>query len=33
MGLTASVRTQNAQPLFCEPPVDGTGPWTLTPAT
>lgn len=33
MGLTASVRTQNAQPLFCEPPVDDTGPWTLTPAT
>jgi len=32
MGLTASVRTQNAQPLFCEPPASGDGPWTLTPA-
>jgi broad specificity phosphatase PhoE len=29
MGLTASVRTKNAQPLFCEPPADGVGPWTL----
>jgi broad specificity phosphatase PhoE len=33
MGLTASVRTRNAEPLFCEPPVSGEGPWTLTPAT
>jgi probable phosphoglycerate mutase len=33
MGLTSSVRTANAQPLFCEPPPDGDGPWTLTPAT
>jgi broad specificity phosphatase PhoE len=32
MGLTASVRTANAQPLFCAPPADGQGPWTLTPA-
>jgi probable phosphoglycerate mutase len=32
MGLTASVRTANAQPLFCEPPPSGDGPWTLTPA-
>jgi probable phosphoglycerate mutase len=32
MGLTASVRTRNAEPLFCEPPVSGEGPWTLTPA-
>jgi probable phosphoglycerate mutase len=32
MGLTASVRTANAQPLFCEPPPTGDGPWTLTPA-
>jgi probable phosphoglycerate mutase len=33
MGLTAAVRTRNAEPLFCEPPVNGEGPWTLTPAT
>jgi probable phosphoglycerate mutase len=33
MGLTSSVRTANAQPLFCEPPPTGDGPWTLTPAT
>ncbi len=33
MGLTSSVRTKNAEPLFCEPPADGSGPWTLTPAT
>jgi broad specificity phosphatase PhoE len=32
MGLTAGVRTANAQPLFCEPPPNGSGPWTLTPA-
>jgi probable phosphoglycerate mutase len=33
MGLTASVRTQNAQPLFCEPPTTDDGAWTLTPAS
>jgi probable phosphoglycerate mutase len=32
MGLTASVRTQNAQPLFCEPPTGDEAAWTLTPA-
>jgi len=32
MGLTASVRTQNAQPLFCEPPTGAETVWTLTPA-
>jgi len=32
MGLTASVRTQNAQPLFCEPPAGDETAWTLTPA-
>jgi probable phosphoglycerate mutase len=32
MGLTASVRTQNAQPLFCEPPTRAEPAWTLTPA-
>jgi len=32
MGLTTSVRTRNAQPLFCEPPPSGDGPWSLTPA-
>jgi probable phosphoglycerate mutase len=32
MGLTASVRTRNAEPLFCEPPPGGAGPWSLTPA-
>jgi probable phosphoglycerate mutase len=32
MGLTAAVRTKNAEPLFCEPPADGHGPWTLTSA-
>jgi probable phosphoglycerate mutase len=32
MGLTAAIRTKNAEPLFCEPPSGGEGPWTLTSA-
>jgi probable phosphoglycerate mutase len=31
MGLSPGVRMRNAEPLFCEPPASGDGPWTLTP--
>jgi probable phosphoglycerate mutase len=33
MGLVANVRAPNAAPMFCAPPPDGHGPWTLTAIT
>ncbi len=32
MGLAPNIRTPNATPIFCRPPSDGGGPWTLEPA-
>jgi len=32
MGLEPNIRTPNAVPLFCEPPVAEGGAWTLKPA-
>lgn len=31
MGLEPNVRTPNAVPIFCEPPKEADGAWTLTP--
>jgi len=31
MGIEPNMRTQNAMPIFCEPPTDGGSVWTLTP--
>ena len=31
MGIEPNMRTQNAVPIFCEPPASGPGAWTLRP--
>ena len=31
-GLEPNIRTPNALPVRCEPPVEGSDAWTLTPA-
>jgi probable phosphoglycerate mutase len=31
MGIEPNMRTQNAVPIFCEPPADGGAVWTLMP--
>ena len=31
MGIEPNMRTQNAVPIFCEPPIPGTTSWTLKP--
>jgi broad specificity phosphatase PhoE len=31
MGIEPNMRTQNAVPIFCEPPRDGATAWTLSP--
>ena len=31
MGIEPNMRTQNAVPIFCDPPTDGDAVWTLTP--
>ena len=31
MGIEPNMRTQNAVPIFCEPPASGDAAWTLQP--
>jgi hypothetical protein len=31
MGIEPTMRTQNALPIFCEPPTAGGAEWTLNP--
>ena len=31
MGIEPNMRTQNAMPIFCEPPSSGQATWTLQP--
>jgi broad specificity phosphatase PhoE len=33
MGMEPNLRTQNAVPIFCEPPAAGAAAWTLNPVT